>query len=89
MEDFMAPLKQLRIWCCWIWKQIENGKPSKKLIATTGGPSGTSTNWSHTWVTYDEAVAEYERCKNGALGRLIAARELPILRRAKEMLDTL
>ena len=40
-------------------------------------------------LTYDEAVAEYERCKNGPLGRLIAARELPILRRAKEMLDTL
>ena len=40
-------------------------------------------------LTYDEAVAEYERCQNGALGRLIAARELPILRRAKEMLDTL
>ena len=37
-------------------------------------------------LTYDEAVAEYERCCDGPLGRLIAARELPILRRAKEML---
>ena len=38
-------------------------------------------------LTYDQAVAEYERCRNGSLGRLIAARELPILHRAKEMLD--
>ena len=40
-------------------------------------------------VTYDEAVAEYERCKNCALGRVIAARELPVVKRAKEILDTL
>ncbi len=38
-------------------------------------------------LTYDAAVAEYERCTNTALGRLIAARELPILHRAKEWLD--
>lgn len=40
-------------------------------------------------LSYDEAVAEYERCAVTALGRLIAARELPVLRRAKEMLDRL
>ena len=40
-------------------------------------------------LTYEEAVAEYERCKNCALGRVIAARELPILHRAKEILDTM
>ena len=38
-------------------------------------------------LSYEEAVAEYERCKNCALGRVIAARELPILKRTKEMLD--
>ena len=37
-------------------------------------------------LTYEEALAEYERCCDGPLGRLIAARELPILHRAKEML---
>ena len=40
-------------------------------------------------LTYDEALAEYARCCDGPLGRLIAARELPILKRAKEMLDHL
>lgn len=38
-------------------------------------------------LTYEEALAEYERCCDGPLGRVIAARELPILHRAKEMLD--
>lgn len=40
-------------------------------------------------LSYDEALAEYERCRNCPLGRVIAARELPILHRAKELLDTL
>lgn len=38
-------------------------------------------------LTYEEALAEYERSCDGPLGRVIAARELPILHRAKEMLD--
>ena len=37
-------------------------------------------------VSYDEALLEYERCAETKLGRLIAARELPILRRAGEIL---
>ena len=35
----------------------------------------------------DEAAAEYERRACTRLGRLIANRELPILRRARELLD--
>ena len=38
---------------------------------------------------YEDAVKEYERCAATKLGRLIAARELPILKRAKEMMDAL
>ena len=38
---------------------------------------------------YADAVKEYERCASTALGRLIAARELPILKKAKEMMDAL
>ena len=36
---------------------------------------------------YDEAVGEYERRACTPLGRLIANRELPVLRRAKEILE--
>jgi len=36
---------------------------------------------------YDEALREYERCACTKLGRLVANRELPILRRAKAILD--
>ena len=38
-------------------------------------------------LSYDEAVAEYEERACTRLGRLIANRELPILKRAKELLD--
>ena len=38
-------------------------------------------------LSYDDAVREYELCAAAKLGRLIANRELPILRRAKEIID--
>jgi 8-oxo-dGTP pyrophosphatase MutT (NUDIX family) len=37
-------------------------------------------------MTYEEAVAEYEKRRETKLGRLIANRELPILNRAREIL---
>lgn len=40
-------------------------------------------------LTYDEAVAEYENCCKTPLGRIIFNRELPILKRAKEILDSM
>lgn len=40
-------------------------------------------------LTYDEAVAEYEKRRETAIGRLICNRELPVLKRAKEILDSL
>ena len=38
-------------------------------------------------LSYEEAVAEYEKRRCTPLGRLIANRELPVLRQAKEMID--
>ena len=38
-------------------------------------------------LTYEEAVSEYEECRKTPLGRLIANRELPVLIRAKEILE--
>lgn len=38
-------------------------------------------------IKYEDAVKEYERCSDTKLGRLIANRELPILKRAKEIMD--
>lgn len=40
-------------------------------------------------MSYEEAVIEYENRKNSKLGTLIANRELPVLHRAKELLDKL
>ena len=38
-------------------------------------------------LSYEEAVREYENRKNTRLGTLVANRELPILYRAKEIID--
>lgn len=38
-------------------------------------------------MTYEQALAEYERCSDSKLGRLIKNRELPVLRFAKSVLD--
>ena len=39
-------------------------------------------------LTYDEAIAEYEKGRELPIGRIVCNRELPILKRAKEILDT-
>ncbi len=39
-------------------------------------------------VTYEQAVEEYEKRRETPLGRLICNRELPVLKRAKEILDS-
>lgn len=38
-------------------------------------------------MTYEEALAEYEACSDTRIGRLMANRELPVLRLAKEWID--
>ena len=38
-------------------------------------------------LTYEEAIQEYERCACTKIGRLVANRELPILRQAKKILE--
>ena len=38
-------------------------------------------------LTYDEAVCEYEKRRETRLGRLLANRELPILRKAWEIMN--
>ena len=38
---------------------------------------------------FEEALAEYEKCRCTSLGRLVANREIPVLKRAKVLLDGL
>ena len=38
-------------------------------------------------LSYEEAIQEYEDRANTRLGKLVANRELPILHRAKEIID--
>lgn len=38
-------------------------------------------------LSYDEAIKEYEKCMDSRLGILVGNRELPVLKRAKEIID--
>ena len=38
-------------------------------------------------LTYEEAAAEYEKRRETKLGRLVANRELPVLKKAREIID--
>lgn len=40
-------------------------------------------------LTYEQAIKEYKDCANTKIGKLVANRELPILYRAKEIIDSL
>ena len=35
---------------------------------------------------YEDAIAEYQKCRNTPLGRLIANREIPVLKRARQII---
>ncbi len=39
-------------------------------------------------LSYEETIKEYKRCSNTKIGRLVANRELPIIYKAKEMIDS-
>jgi len=52
----LQELMDMKIWMLWRWATDKNGKPTKKPFAAGGGPTGTDDKWSHTWVTYNEAV---------------------------------
>ena len=68
MEDFMAELKRQPIWFLWQWKSSKTGKQTKVPLSAHGGPTGTSAEWAHTWVTYDEAVAAVETQHAAGIG---------------------
>ena len=57
MEDYMQELKGQRIWMLWRFEIRKEKRTKVPRSALDGGPSGSDESWSHTWVTYDEAVS--------------------------------
>lgn len=62
----MQELKLQKIWMLWRWGKKEDGKRTKVPMSASGGPCGTDSNWSSSWVTYDEAVRAKEKILNAA-----------------------
>ena len=63
MEDYMQELKGQQIWMLWRFEIRKEKRTKVPRSALDGGPSGSDESWSHTWVTYDEAV--YARFRTG------------------------
>ena len=55
----MDELKSMKIWFCWNYG-IRKGKRTKVPISAYGTATGTSDDYSHTWVMYDEAAQAAE-----------------------------
>ena len=68
MQDFMAELKSMPIWFHWHWEQDKSGRQTKVPHAAKGGATGTSDDWSHTWVAYEEALSLKEGQHASGLG---------------------
>lgn len=61
----MKRIKELPRWIGWNLKEI-NGRRTKIPCAANGMPTGTSAEYAHTWVTYEEAAkAAAERSFTG------------------------
>ena len=48
-------LKQQRIWIDWRY-ETRKGNRTKVPYSAYGTATGTTQNYAHTWVSYDEAV---------------------------------
>ena len=53
----MVALKNTKIWVCFKLKDSKDGRKGKIPCSAEGTATGTSANYAHTWVTYDEALA--------------------------------
>ena len=66
----MNAIKQLPVWVCWNAVEV-SGRITKVPCAAKGGATGTSRDYAHTWVPYDEAVAALRRHGNTGVGFII------------------
>ena len=66
----MEKLKQMPIWICWNLKTVK-GKKTKVPCAASGGVTGTTKEYAHTWVTYDEAAAAMRKHGYTGIGFII------------------
>lgn len=63
----MEELKTQRIWLCWNY-ETRKGKRTKVPISASSAATGTSMEYAHTWVTYDEATKAAEDCGYNGVG---------------------
>ncbi len=66
-ENHMKELMDMKIWFLWVWKTVK-GKQTKCPISAYGGTTGTTPEYSDTWVTYEEALKVKDIQKSAGIG---------------------
>ena len=66
----MEKLKQMPIWVCCKIVDV-NGRKTKIPCAAGGGATGTTQDYAHTWVTYDDAMEAMKRHGYAGVGFII------------------
>ena len=66
----MEKLKQMPIWVCCKIVDV-NGRKTKIPCAAGGGSTGTSKDYAHTWLTYDEAMEAMKHHGYAGVGFII------------------
>lgn len=51
----MQRLKGMKIWLCWRYEKGKDGKPRKVPYSAAGCRTGTSQDYIHDWVDFDQA----------------------------------
>lgn len=70
MANAMRELKEQKIWFCFN-KELKNGKLTKVPCSASGHATGTDQAHSHTWVTFDEAMAAAASKRYSGVGFVI------------------
>ncbi len=63
----MDDLKRQRIWFCWRY-ETRKGNQTKVPYSAYGTATGTSANFAHSWVAFDEAVKGAEEHSYDGVG---------------------
>ncbi len=63
----MDELKTQKIWFCWNYK-IRKDKKTKVPISAYGTATGTSAEYAHSWVTYNEAAVAAKEHRYSGVG---------------------
>lgn len=79
-DNVPQSLKDMERWVCWRADHKPDGKVSKIPLQASGFNASTHPNKSHTWTTFDKAVAAYLKHQDewSGIGLVLSGLDRPI-----------